>query len=83
MEELAKVGDIIEWTFSNDPGWIGTIYEQYMGKTFQSKVMYISTDDGFSSNDILEYGVYTDYGQDYIPHDQCKIIKGKEDGNKV
>jgi len=80
MDKIAKVGDIIEWTFSNDPGWTGTICEQYMGKTFQSEVMCVSTDDGFLSDDILEYGIYTEYGQDYIPHDQCKIIKRKEDG---
>lgn len=77
MDGIAKVGDIIEWTFPNTDNFIGTNYEQYMGKTFQSEVLYVSGEDEFSNPDDseIDYGVCTEYGQDYIPHNQCKIIK--------
>jgi len=76
--EIAEIGDIIEWTFSNDKIFVGTAYEQYIGKTFQSEVMYVSTEDIFGTDEDIDYGVYTEYGQDLIPAKQCKIIKRKE-----
>jgi hypothetical protein len=75
MDGIAKVGDIIEWTFPNTDNFIGTNYEQYMGKIFQSEVAYVSIEDEFFESNEIDYGVFTEYGQDYIPHNQCKIIK--------
>ena len=65
-KELANIGDVIEWTFDNDehtPSFL-------RGNTFQAKVSYIKIDD-------KTYGVYSEYGQDFIGFDDCKIIKRK------
>ncbi len=58
----------IEYTFSNDKIYLGSNYEKYMGKKFIAEVLYISDDE------IPDYGVCVEYGQDLIASNKCKII---------
>lgn len=60
---------MIEWIFPVDKSYIGTCYEQYMGKDFKSEVL------GISDDEIPDYYVCTEYGQDMIPSNKCKIIQ--------
>lgn len=63
---LAKVEDIIEWTFPTDE----CTPKYFRGNTFQGSVEYVNHDN-------REYGVYCEYGMDYVGFDDCKIIKRK------
>jgi hypothetical protein len=60
---LAREGDMIEWSFPIDYG-----NERFDGKKFQAQVAAITEDK-------KHYCVYAEYGQDYIPVGQAKIIK--------
>lgn len=65
-KELANVGDTIEWTFDNDehtPDFL-------RGNTFNAVVQTLKLNDH-------TYGVYAEYGQDFIGFNDCKIIKRK------
>ncbi len=57
----AEVGDTIEWTLDSNCGHLSN-------KTCQAEVACVTDTD---------YGVYADYGQDYIPFEDAKIIKLK------
>lgn len=61
--EIAKEGDIIEWTLPDR-------FKEIFGKTvFQAKVVAVFLET-------KEYGVYAEYGQDIIPFsDALKITK--------
>lgn len=63
---IAQQGDTIEWTFPNDKN----TPEHFRGNTFQAKVVVVNHKE-------KEYGVYAEYGQDYIGFNDCKIIKRK------
>lgn len=62
----AKVGDTIEWTLNNDCGILS-------GKTYQAEVGTITDED---------YGVFAEYGPDYIPFADAKIIENKSETPK-
>lgn len=63
-----KEGDIIEWSFKSDE--YPHLGDELRGKTFSAEVAVV-----FKKQ--RECGVYASYGQDYIPFDDCKIIKIK------
>ena len=63
MKEIAKVGDIIEWSFEED-----STQKDFAGKTFRSEVLMVNYYEE-------HYGVIAEYGQDLIPFDEAKIIK--------
>ena len=65
-KEIAKQGDTIEWSFPNTKDYP----EHFRGNTFQGTVGAVNLKD-------KEYGVYCEYGQDYIGFNNCKIIKRK------
>ncbi len=63
--EIASVGDTIQWSFDGDAVSI------FAGKTFSAEV-------GLVDNESREYGVYAEYGQDYIAFEDAKIINKKQ-----
>jgi len=62
---IAKIGDRISWTFDK------TEHAAFRGKTFEAEVLLVDTKQ-------QHYGVYADYGQDFIPFDQGTILKNKK-----
>lgn len=66
--KLAKEGDTIEWSFDKDD-----MFTTLAGKTFRAEVVGLDKEERV-------YAVMAEYGPDYIPFDNCKIIKTKEDG---
>ena len=63
-ESKFQEGDTIEWSFDNSDK-----YPEYLkGKTFQAKIIVIQDQC---------YGVYAEYGQDYIPFNKAKLISKK------
>lgn len=62
-EKIAKQGDEIEWSFAKDDA-----AKHLAGKTFRAKVAIVCEKE-------RNYGVYAEYGQDYIGFDKAKIIK--------
>lgn len=62
--ELANLGDIIEWDFTNEKQI--TVF----GKTHQAEVLMIDDQE-------KHYGVIAKYGQDYIEFDKSRIINQK------
>jgi len=67
MSEVnAKVGDRIEWTFSDDHQC-----KMLRGKKFEAIVEIVDTVNGY-------YGVYAEYGQDFIRFSDAVIIKDSE-----
>lgn len=63
--EIAKQGDTIQWSFPEDDERV-----YLRGNTFEAKVVIVNHKE-------KEYGVYSEYGQDFIGFDDCKIIKRK------
>jgi len=64
--KIANLDDTIEWTFEDSD-----YYPDYLrGNTFEAKVQKVDYEK-------KEYGVYAEYGIDYIPFGNCKIIKTK------
>lgn len=51
---MAKIGDIITWSFPKDHRCV-----LYAGKTYSAKVAMVDKDERV-------YGVYAEYGQDLI-----------------
>lgn len=66
MKVIGEIRDTIEWNFKDDK--FSTYPEHLRGKTFTAEIACVNLDDE-------AYGVYAEYGQDYIPFDMCKIIK--------
>lgn len=64
--KIAKEGDTIEWSFPNNKN----TPEHFRGNTFQAKVVVVNHKE-------KEYGVYAEYGQDYIGFNDCKIVNNK------
>jgi len=61
-KKFAEIGDIIEWVINDDCGCV-----DLRGKTFTANVAAIFIKERL-------YGVYAEYGMDYIGFDQCNII---------
>jgi hypothetical protein len=61
--KIAQVGDTIRWSFEEDHPFL-----KVKGQTFEAEVVLVTKDS---------YGVYADYGQDYIPFEDADIIKTK------
>jgi hypothetical protein len=59
---ILKIGDLIEWSFPKDHGSF------LAAKTFQSKIVDVFEDS-------YCYGVYAEYGVDYVPFDRAKLVK--------
>lgn len=69
--KIAKVGDTIEWSFdSND-----NAFAYLQGKTFRAKVVIVVEQEGYTFDKC--YGVYAEYGQDYIPFSVARIIENE------
>lgn len=64
---IAKVGDKIKWSFSNDVN----VPEYLKGKDFVADVAMVDENE-------RHYGVYADYGQDLIDFDRCEILNENE-----
>lgn len=62
--KIAKVGDTIQWSFDKFTPLLA-------GKTFKATVELVR-------NDEKDYGVYADYGQDFIPFDHAEIIANEK-----
>lgn len=69
--EIAKVGDTIEWSF----GLNENVMLDLRGRTFQAEVAIVIQQEGYTFDKC--YGVYAEYGQDYIPFSDATIIKRK------
>lgn len=64
QSNVAKQGDSIMWHFpenENHP-------DKLKGKTFKANVAVVNLSD-------REYGVYAEYGQDYISFDKALLVK--------
>ncbi|WP_272149112.1 hypothetical protein [Tenacibaculum aiptasiae] len=63
-ENLFEEGDLIQWTFEDN----NTTPEIFRGKTFMSEVAVVDKRRGC-------YGVYAEYGQDFIPFKNADLVK--------
>jgi hypothetical protein len=70
--EIAQVGDIIEWSFKDNEN----VPANLQGKVFHAKVSIVVQQEGYTFDKC--YGVYAEYGQDYIPFSDATIIKRKQ-----
>lgn len=67
-KKIGKVGDIVEWDFKDEtfdkyPSWL-------KDNVFTAEVAMVDLDE-------KHYGVYADYGQDFIPFDSGRIINNQ------
>lgn len=65
-----KQGDRIQWTFGEDEP------EMFRNKTFSANIAIINEKE-------QTYGVYTEYGQDFIPFDQATMVMTLEKAIEV
>lgn len=62
MSEVLKIGDKVKYTIPNTCS-----HSFFAGKTFIGEIGMIDFEE-------KEYGVYTEYGQDYVGFDECEKI---------
>ena len=64
MNKIAKQGDTISWSFGSSVD----IPDFLRDNTFEAKVSVVN-------NESKEYGVYAEYGQDFIPFSEATVVK--------
>ena len=63
---IAEVGEFIVFTFEDSDSYS----EYYRGKSFVGEV-------GFVNMEQKEYGVFTEYGQDYVDFSKARLLSRK------
>ena len=69
--EIASIGQKIQWSFDDSEDHL----ECFRNNTFEAFVQAVN-------HKTKEYGVYAEYGQDYIPFNEATIINTEKNVNK-